>query len=146
MSASYTDALLAYVMGTVEAKRTMEKEATEIERTHDSLLEEHLEKEREWPEELEASGALLEQREKEQDLDCPLAMVVEQQPKPSTPSPIGRKPSEVESPPQTVARVEQSVYLGLGTGHAISIRGAHESGNLLDGRQGTGGTYACVSA
>ena len=41
----------------------MEEEVAEIERAHDPLLEERLEKEREWPEELERRGALLEQRE-----------------------------------------------------------------------------------
>ena len=46
MSASYADALLAYVMRTVEAKRTMEEEVAEIERAHDSLLEERLEEQR----------------------------------------------------------------------------------------------------
>ena len=63
----------------------MEEETTEIERGHDSLLEEHLEKEFEWPEELEKRGALLEQREKKQDSDCPLVIAVEQQPKLSIP-------------------------------------------------------------
>ena len=71
MSASCADALLTYVMSTVEAKRTVEEEATEIERAHDSLLEERLEKGHEWLEELERRGALLEQREDEQDSDCP---------------------------------------------------------------------------
>ena len=59
---------------------------------------------------LERYGALLEQREEEQDSDCPLVMTVEQQPELSIPSPIGRRPSEVESPPHTVAEVERSVY------------------------------------
>ena len=77
MSASYVDALLTYAMRTVEAKMTVEKEAAEIERAYGSLLDERLEKEREWLEELEWRGALLEQREKEQDSDCPLAMVVD---------------------------------------------------------------------
>ena len=45
MSASCADALLAYAMRTVKAKRTVEKEAAEIERAHGSLLEERLEKE-----------------------------------------------------------------------------------------------------
>ena len=58
MSASYADDLLAYAMRTVEAKRTVEEEAAEIERAHDSLLGEHLEKERDWLEELERRGAL----------------------------------------------------------------------------------------
>ena len=78
MSASCADDLLAYAMRIVEAKRTVEEEVAEIERAHDSLLEELLEKDREWLEELERYGALLEQREEEQDSDCPLAMAVEQ--------------------------------------------------------------------
>ena len=76
MSASYVDALLAYAMRTVEAKRTVEEKAAKSKQAHNSLLEERLEKEREWPEELERRGALLEQREEEQDLDCRLAMAV----------------------------------------------------------------------
>ena len=59
MSVSYADALLAYAMRAVEAKMTMEEEAAEIERAHDSLLEERLEKEREWFEELERRGTIL---------------------------------------------------------------------------------------
>ena len=78
MSTSCADALLAYTMGTMEVKRTVEEQATEIEPAHDSLLEEHLEKKREWLEELERRDALLEQREEEQDSDCSLAMAVEQ--------------------------------------------------------------------
>ena len=95
---------------TVEAKRTVEEEVMEIERAHDSLLEERLEKEREWPDELERRGALLEQREEEQDSDCPFAMAIEQQFELTILSPIGRKPSEVESAPHTVAGAERSVY------------------------------------
>ena len=60
ITASYADALLAHAMRTVEAKRTVEEKAAEIERTHDSLLEERLEKELEWLEELERRDALLE--------------------------------------------------------------------------------------
>ena len=67
MSASCADALQACAMRTVEAKRIVEEEAAEIERAHDSLLEERLEKEREWLEDLERRGTLLEQREEEQD-------------------------------------------------------------------------------
>ena len=78
MSATCADALLAYAMRTVEAKRTVEDEAAEIERAYDSLLEERLEKEGEWLEELERRGAILKQRNKEQDSDCPLAMAVKQ--------------------------------------------------------------------
>ena len=48
----------AYAIRAVCAKKTVEK-AMEIERAHDSLLEERLEKEREWPEELERRDALL---------------------------------------------------------------------------------------
>ena len=47
MSASYADDLLTYAMRAVEAKKTMEEKAAEIERAPDSLLEERLEKERE---------------------------------------------------------------------------------------------------
>ena len=110
MSASYTDTLMAYAIRTVEAKRTVEEEATKIERAHDPRLEERLEKEREWPEELERRGTLLEQLKGGQDSDRPLAMAVEQQPEQSIPSPIGRKPNEVESPPHTVAGAERSVF------------------------------------
>ena len=39
-----------------------------------------------------------------------LAMAVEQQPELRVALTIGRKPSEVESPPHTVARVERFVY------------------------------------
>ena len=60
MSASYADALLAYAMRTVEAKRTVEEEAVEIKRAHGSLLEERLEKEREWLEEPERRGVRLD--------------------------------------------------------------------------------------
>ena len=62
VSTSYADALLAYAMRAVEAKKTVEEKAAEIERAYDSLLEEHLEKEREWLEELERHGALLDRR------------------------------------------------------------------------------------
>ena len=60
MSASNADALLAYAMRTVEAKSTVEEVAAEMERAHDSLLEECLEKKREWPEKLERRVVLLE--------------------------------------------------------------------------------------
>ena len=85
MSTSYADALLAYATRTVEVKRTVEEEAVEIERSRDSLLEERLEKEREWPEELERRDALLEHCEEKQDSDCFLAMSAEQQPELSIP-------------------------------------------------------------
>ena len=136
ISASYANTLLVYAMRTVEAKRTAEAKKTvkdkaaEIERSHNSLLEKHLKKEHEWLEELERRGALLEQREEEQDLDCPIA-AVEQQPELSIPLPIGRKPSEVESLPHTVAGVERSVYR---KSWEQAMQGAHKSGNLLDGR------------
>ena len=60
MSASYADAMLVYVMRAVEAKKTMEEKVAEIERAHDPLLEGRLEKKREWLEELERRGALLD--------------------------------------------------------------------------------------
>ena len=53
---------------------------------------------------------LLEQREETQESDCPLAMATFQLPELSIPSPIGKKPHEVEPPPCTVAEVERSVY------------------------------------
>ena len=107
MSASYADVLLAKAMRTVEAKRTVEEEAAEVERAHNSLLKERLEKECEWLEELGRRGALLEQREEEQDSDCPLAMAIEKQPELSISSSTGRKLSEVESHSHTVAGVER---------------------------------------
>ena len=136
ITASCADALLAYAIRTVEAKRTIEEEAEEIERAHDSLLEERLEREGEGLKELERRDALLKQREEEQDSDCPLAMGVEQQPEVSISSPIGRKPSEVESPPHTVAGVERYVYQ-KGWDQVVQSE-SHESGDFLDGRQGTG--------
>ena len=45
MSASCADALLAYAMRTVKAKRAVEEEAAETELAHDSLLEERLKNE-----------------------------------------------------------------------------------------------------
>ena len=132
MSASYADALLAYVMRTAEARMTVEEEAAEIERAHESLLEEHLEKERKWLEELERHGALLEQREEEQDSDCPLAVAVEQHPELSTPSPIVRKPSEVESPPHTVAGIERSAcQKGWEQGMQSEFEGHMKTGTFL---------------
>ena len=71
MSASCADALLANAMRTVKVKRIVEEEAAKIERAHDSLLKERLEKEHEWLEEIERRGALLKQREEEQDPDSP---------------------------------------------------------------------------
>ena len=110
MRASCADALLAYVMRTMEVKRIVEEEAAEIERAHDSLLEERPEKKREWLEELERRGALLKQCEEEQDSDFPLAMAVKQEPVLGIPSPIRRKHIEVEPPPHTVAGVKRSAY------------------------------------
>ena len=61
MSAFYADALLAYAIRAVEAKNAMEEKAPKHERAaHDSLLEERVEKEREWFEEFEGRGALLD--------------------------------------------------------------------------------------
>ena len=60
MNTSYVDALLAYATRAVEAKKTIEEKAVKIKRAHDSLLEERVEKEREWLEELESRGALLD--------------------------------------------------------------------------------------
>ena len=60
MSASYADALLAYTIRAVESRRAIEQKAAEIERAHDSVLEERLEKEREYLGELERRGALLD--------------------------------------------------------------------------------------
>ena len=49
-----------YAMRAVEAKKTMEEKPAEIERAQDLLVEERLEKECEWLEELERRGALLD--------------------------------------------------------------------------------------
>ena len=107
MSADIADALLTH------ARRT-EEEDTATERVHDLLLEGRLEEEHkgrgkmmEW---LEEDGPALERREEAQDPGCPLAMASEQDPQISTPAPIGKQPSEVESPPLSVAGVERSVY------------------------------------
>ena len=107
MSESCTDALLAY-------SRTEAKEAEETERVHDLLLEEFLEEEREWLDELQdwfqGRGLRVKQREAEQGPDCPLTMAAEHQSELSIPSPIGMKPNKVESTPCCVARVERLVY------------------------------------
>ena len=107
MSADTADALLTH------ARRT-EEEDTATERVHDLLLEGHLKEEHEargkMMEWLEEDGPALERREEAQDPDCPLAMAAEQDPEISTPPPIGKQPSEVESPPFSVAGVERSVY------------------------------------
>ena len=107
MSESCTDALLAYAT-------TKAKEAEETGRVHDLLLEERLEEEREWLDELqdwfEGRGLRVKQREEEQSPDCPLAMAAEHQSELSIPSAIGKKPNEVESPPHSVAGVERSAY------------------------------------
>ena len=107
MSMDTADALVAYAQRTVE-------EDNAIERVHSLLLEEHLEEEHKWlgeiTEWLEEDGPPLERRKKELDSDCPLAMAAEQNPELSIPSPIGKQPSEVESPSLSVAGVERSVY------------------------------------
>ena len=56
MGASCADDLLAYAMRAMEAEKATEEKAAEVERAHDSLLEEQLEKEREWLEKLEGRG------------------------------------------------------------------------------------------
>ena len=56
MGASCADDLLAYAMRAMEAEKPTEEKAAEVERAHDSLLEEQLEKEREWLEKLEGRG------------------------------------------------------------------------------------------
>ena len=91
-----------------------EEEDTATERVHGLLLEGRLEEEHEglgetveW---LEEDGPALERREEAQDPDCPLAMAAEQDSEISTPAPIEKQPSEVDSPPLSVAGVERSVY------------------------------------
>ena len=107
MSESCTDALLAYA-------RTEAKVAEGTERVHDLLLEEGLEEERGWLDELqgwfEGRGLRVKQREEEQGPDGPLTMAAEHKSELSIPSPIGEKTNEVESPPHFVAGVERSVY------------------------------------
>ena len=56
MGASCADDLLAYAMRAMEAEKPTEEKDAEVERAHDSLLEEQLEKEREWLEKLEGRG------------------------------------------------------------------------------------------
>ena len=56
MGASCADDLLAYAMRAMEPEKPTEEKAAEVERAHDSLLEEQLEKEREWLEKLEGRG------------------------------------------------------------------------------------------
>ena len=107
MSTDTADALLTH------ARRTEEEDA-DTEQVHDLLLEGRLEEEHEglgeMMEWLEEDEPALERREEAQDPDCPLAMAAEQDPEMSTPAPIGKQPSEVESPPLSVAGVERSVY------------------------------------
>ena len=90
------------------------KEAEEIERVHDLLLEEGLEEEREWLDELQnwfaGRGQRMKQRKEKQGPDCPLVMASEHHSELSIPSPIGKKTNEVESPLHSVAGVERSVY------------------------------------
>ena len=52
----------------------------------------------------------LERREEELDSDCPFVMAAKQNPELSIPSPIGKQPSKVESPPHSIVGVERSVY------------------------------------
>ena len=52
----------------------------------------------------------MKQREEEQGPDCPVAMATKHQSELNIPSPIGKKPNEVESPPHFIAEVERSVY------------------------------------
>ena len=56
MGASCADDLSAYAMRAMEAEKPMEEKVAEVERAHDSLLEEQLEKERAWLEKLERRG------------------------------------------------------------------------------------------
>ena len=56
MGASCADDLLAYAMRAMEAEKPTEEKVAEVERAHDSLLEEQLEKESEWLEKLERRG------------------------------------------------------------------------------------------
>ena len=56
MGASCADDQLAYAMRAMEAEKPTEEKAAEVERAHDSLPEEQLEKEREWLEKLEGRG------------------------------------------------------------------------------------------
>ena len=56
MGASCADDLLAYAMRAMEAEKPTEEKTAKVERAHDSLLEEQLEKEREWLEKLERRG------------------------------------------------------------------------------------------
>ena len=74
LNESCTDALLAYA-------RTEAEEPEETERVHDSLLEECLEEECEWLDELqgwfEGRGLRVKQRKEEPGPDCPPAMAAE---------------------------------------------------------------------
>ena len=100
MSADTADALPTHA-------RRSEEDDTATERVHDLLLEVRLEEEHErrgkMMEWLEEDGPALERREEAQDPDCPLAMAAEHDPEISIPAPIGKQPSEVESPPPSVA-------------------------------------------
>ena len=67
--------------------------------------------------------------------------MVKQQPELSIPSPIGRKPSEVEPPPHTVAGIERYVYRkGWEQAMQSEFEGHMKTGTFFYGRQGTGGT------
>ena len=91
MVADTADALLTHAWRT-------EEEETATERVHDLLLEERLEEEHEgrgkMGEWLEEDGPALELREKEQELDCPLAMAAEQDPEMSTRPPSENNPAK----------------------------------------------------
>ena len=119
MSADTADALLTH------ARRT-EEEDTATDRVHDLLLEGRLEEEHEglgeMMEWLEEDGPALERREEAQDPDCPLAMAAEQDPEISTAVPIGKQPSEVESPPLRSRSRTVCVPEVLGRGHGIRVR------------------------
>ena len=102
MNVDTADALLTH-------DRRTEEEDTATERVHDLLLEGRLQEEHEgrgkMMEWLGEDGPALERREEAQGPDCPLATAAEQVPEISTPPPIGKQPSEVDSPPLSVAGV-----------------------------------------
>ena len=52
----------------------------------------------------------MKQREEEQGPDFPLAMAAEHQYELIIPSPIGKKPNEVESVPHPIAAAERTLY------------------------------------
>ena len=87
MSPQCTEALL------VMAEKWSERGVADT--IHESLVNERLE-------DSEEHAAMLELRDEEQDGDCDLLMSASTTPELSTPSPIGLKPNEVESPPHTL--------------------------------------------